>query len=204
MKESAKGRFFENEKHHWVCTDEQKKNLKFNFFQIVQWLLSQEVYPPQGWALQNVSNDSFVCYQDLSEYVKLACCAGCKRRPFPIIIIILFIVLFRLKSYRCHYILSRLSTTQVECAVRPLPETPRYFLLLLSPLQHDVHEELDLVLVVVLHVPALLKVQVRLAALQVLLRVLRCQPTVWSLVWCHGAVMQLHQQSKFTPSVKWP
>ena len=33
--------------------------------------LSQEGIKPQGWALQDVSNDSFVCYQDLSEYVGL-------------------------------------------------------------------------------------------------------------------------------------
>ena len=33
--------------------------------------LSQEGNKPQGWALQDVSNDSFVYYQDLSEYVGL-------------------------------------------------------------------------------------------------------------------------------------
>ena len=33
--------------------------------------LSQEGIQPQGWALQYVLNDSFVCYQDLSEYVGL-------------------------------------------------------------------------------------------------------------------------------------
>ena len=33
--------------------------------------LSQEGIQPQGWALQDASNDSFVCYQDLLEYVGL-------------------------------------------------------------------------------------------------------------------------------------
>ena len=33
--------------------------------------LSQEEIQPQRWALQDVLNDSFVCYQDLSEYVGL-------------------------------------------------------------------------------------------------------------------------------------
>ena len=33
--------------------------------------LSQEGIQPQGWALQDVTNDYFVCYQDLSEYVGL-------------------------------------------------------------------------------------------------------------------------------------
>ena len=32
---------------------------------------SQEGIQPQGWALQDGSNDSFVCYQDLSENVGL-------------------------------------------------------------------------------------------------------------------------------------
>ena len=39
--------------------------------QSVLLTLSQEGIQPQGWALQDVSNDSFVCYQDLSEYVGL-------------------------------------------------------------------------------------------------------------------------------------
>ena len=34
--------------------------------------LSQEGMQPQGWALQDVLNDSLVCYQDLSEYVGLS------------------------------------------------------------------------------------------------------------------------------------
>ena len=33
--------------------------------------LSQEGIQPQLWALQDVLNDSFVCYQGLSEYVGL-------------------------------------------------------------------------------------------------------------------------------------
>ena len=33
--------------------------------------LSQEGIQPQGWVLQDISNESFVCYQDLSEYVGL-------------------------------------------------------------------------------------------------------------------------------------
>ena len=51
-------------------------------------------------------------------------------------------------------------------------------LFLLGPLHHDVHEELDLVLKVDLHVPSLVEVQVSTASLQVLLRLY----TVWSLV----------------------
>ena len=30
--------------------------------------LSQGGLQPQGWAVQYVSNDSFLCYKDLSEY----------------------------------------------------------------------------------------------------------------------------------------
>ena len=33
--------------------------------------LSHEGIQPQGWALQDVSYDYFVCYQDFSEYVGL-------------------------------------------------------------------------------------------------------------------------------------
>ena len=60
----------------------QKLSKNLNFFKtqfllifmtkiIASLTLSQEGIQPQGWALQYVLNDSFVCYQDLSEYVGL-------------------------------------------------------------------------------------------------------------------------------------
>ena len=78
-------------------------------------------------------------------------------------------VLFRLRKYRYSHILHRLRTTQVECAVRSQPGTLGVVLLALGPLDHHVHEEVHLVPEAVLHVPALVQVQIGLANLQVLL-----------------------------------
>ena len=54
--------------YKYLDTHELKKIAKFAENNDTH-TLSQEGILPQGWALQDVSNDSFVCYQNLSEYV---------------------------------------------------------------------------------------------------------------------------------------